>query len=74
MARPSPPVVWTMNASTREGTVDAWQLILLAFFFLLPMVLMVDFWGDERLTFRGRPVVRGWKRQVEHPDPDAEHH
>jgi hypothetical protein len=33
------------------------------FFFLLPMVLMIDYWGDERLTFRGRPIPRGWRRQ-----------
>ena len=50
--------------------MQAWQLILLAFFFLLPMVLMVDFWGDERLTFRGRPIARAWKKQVKDPtDP-----
>jgi hypothetical protein len=55
--------------------MEAWQLILLAFFFLLPMVLMVDFWGDERLTFRGRPITRPWRRQVEHPDPgESDHH
>ena len=48
--------------------MEAWQLILLAFFFLLPMVLMVDFWGDERLTFRGRPIARSWKkRPVKNP-------
>lgn len=49
--------------------MDAWQLILLAFLFLLPMVLMIDFWGDERLTFRGRPITRAWRRQVDHHDP-----
>lgn len=49
--------------------MDAWQLILLAFLFFLPMVLMIDFWGDERLTFRGRPITRAWRRQVDHPDP-----
>lgn len=49
--------------------MEAWQIILLAFFFLLPMVLMVDFWGDERLTFRGRPITRAWKKQGDHPDP-----
>jgi hypothetical protein len=53
--------------------VDAWQWILLAFLFLLPMVLMVDFWGDERLTFRGRPLSRGWKPQVHPPDPGDDH-
>lgn len=50
-----------------------WQYILLAFLFLLPMVLMIDYWGDERLTFRGRPIRRSWRRQVDHEVAD-EHH
>ena len=53
--------------------VERWQIIVAVFFVLLPIVLMLDFWGDERLTFRGRPLPRPWRRQVEHPDPD-EHH
>lgn len=54
--------------------MQAWQIILLVFFFLLPMVLMVDFWGEERLTFRGRPVTRPWRRQLEPPHhPDEAH-
>lgn len=52
-----------------------WQIILLAFFVLLPTVLMFDFWGDERLTSRGRPVPRSWPRAPERGaiDDHAEH-
>ena len=49
--------------------MNAWQIILLVFLFLLPLVLMADFWGDERLTFRGRPVSRPWRRQIKPPRP-----
>jgi len=35
---------------------------------------MVDFWGDERVTFRGRPIQRDWIRQVHPADPDADDH
>ena len=41
------------------------MIILGAFFVLLPVMLMVDFWGDERLTARGRPVSRPWVSQRE---------
>lgn len=51
----------------------SWQLILLAFLFLLPMVLMVDYWGSERLTFRGRPLSREWRRQISHDTGGEEH-
>jgi len=53
--------------------VANWQIILLVFLFLLPMGLMLDFWGDERLTFRGRPIHRPWRRQIDLPPAD-EHH
>lgn len=54
--------------------MEAWQIVVGAFFVLLPVVLMLDFWGDERVTGRGRPIDREWRRQVVHrPDPD-EHH
>lgn len=53
--------------------MEQWQWIGLAFLFLLPMGLMIDFWGDERVTFRGRPIQRDWIRQVEHPDTDDHH-
>lgn len=53
--------------------MESWQLILGAFFVLLPIVLMVDYWGDERLTFRGRPVQRDWRTQVQHDTAHDEH-
>lgn len=37
-----------------------WQYVLGAFFVLLPMVLMLDFWGDERVDSRGKPIRRPW--------------
>ena len=42
-----------------------WQIVVALFFVLLPLMLMVDFWGDERVTARGRPVKRSWYRQGE---------
>ena len=54
--------------------MENWQLILGGFFVLLPIVLMLDYWGDERLTFRGRPIQRDWRRQVpEHEPVDVPH-
>lgn len=52
--------------------MDAWQIVLAAFFVVLPIALMLDFWGDERLSFRGRPIARDWRSQVTHL-PDEEH-
>ena len=54
--------------------MESWQIILLVFLILLPMVLMLDFWGDERLTFRGRPIQRDWRRQIDLPPSDEQHH
>lgn len=53
--------------------MEAWQWIFFAFLVLLPMGLMIDFWGDERVTFRGRPIQRDWVRQVEPPVEDDHH-
>ena len=50
--------------------MDAPQIVLALFVVLLPIGLMVDFWGDERLTFRGRPVRRPWERQIVHEPTD----
>jgi len=53
--------------------VEPWQISLLVFFVLAPLVLMVATWGNERLTFRGRPLQRDWKTQVDHPPVDDHH-
>ncbi len=55
--------------------MESWQLVLGAFFVLLPVVLMLDLWGDERLDARGHPIDRGWMRQLHHPSqaPPDEH-
>lgn len=52
-----------------------WQIVLGAFFVLLPLVLMLDFWGDERVDARGRPIEREWFRQIHHDSavPADEH-
>lgn len=47
-----------------ERHVASWQVVVTVFFVLLPLVLMLDFWGDERLTARGRPIRRDWYRQI----------
>lgn len=61
--------------------MESWQLILGGFFILLPIVLMLDYWGDERLTFRGRPIQRDWRRHdipgghpVDTPHEDSHAH
>lgn len=54
--------------------MELWQIIVGAFFVLLPIVLMLDFWGDERLTFRGRPIERDWRRQIHHAPSTDDHH
>lgn len=52
----------------------SWQIVLGIFFILLPLVLMLDYWGDERLTSRGRPIQRDWRRQVpDTPPADVPH-
>ncbi len=40
--------------------MEAWQVVVGVFFVLLPIVLALDFWGDERLDSRGRPIARPW--------------
>lgn len=40
--------------------MEAWQVVILAFFALLPVVLALDFWGDERVDSRGKPIRRPW--------------
>ncbi|MDP8960176.1 MAG: hypothetical protein M3N32_00870 [Actinomycetota bacterium] len=50
-----------------EAHVESWQVVVAVFFVLLPLVLMLDFWGDERLTARGRPIRREWYSPVRSP-------
>lgn len=51
--------------------MQTWQIVLFAFFVLLPFALMLDFWPNrERLDYNGKPFPREWKRQV---NPTAEH-
>ncbi|MBY5161208.1 hypothetical protein [Salsipaludibacter albus] len=51
-----------------------WQWIVLAFLVVVPLTLMVDFWGRERLSSRGRPGRRPWRPQPRPaPDPDDHH-
>lgn len=51
--------------------MEIWQIVLLAFFVLLPMALLADFWPDrERLDRVGKPIERTWRRQVTH---EADH-
>lgn len=37
------------------------MVVLFVFVALLPAVLMIDFWGDERLSADGRPIPRRWR-------------
>lgn len=54
--------------------MEAWQWIAAAVFVILPLALMIDFWGDERLTYRGKPIRREWRQQVTHvASEDGEH-
>lgn len=57
---------------TDGDIVESWQLSLAIFLVLAPVVLMIATWGDERLSFRGRPVQRDWQTQVEHA-PGEQH-
>lgn len=50
-----------------------WQWIILGFLVLVPVALMLDFWGDERLGSRGRPRSRPW-RPTPRPAPDPDDH
>jgi hypothetical protein len=55
--------------------LELWQIVVFAFIALLPLALMVDFWPHrERLDYRGRPLARGWERQVDPTLPSDDHH
>ena len=52
--------------------MEMWQIGLMAFFVLLPLALLGDFWPDkERSNFVGKPLEREWKRQIDHPPVDT---
>lgn len=54
--------------------MQLWQWILLAFVVVVPFALMVDFWGDQRLDFRGRPGPREFRPSPPPaPEPDDHH-
>ena len=55
--------------------MDAWQIFILVFSVILPIALLGarEPWADDRLTFRGQPTQRDWKRQVEPPTGDQDH-
>jgi hypothetical protein len=55
--------------------VANWQIVLFAFFVLLPFALLYDFWPDrDRLDAQGRPLPRDWDPQIVHPPRADEHH
>lgn len=64
------------SASSRGRDVEAWQIFILVFSTIVPIVLLGarEPWADDRLTFRGRPTQRDWKRQVEPSVEDDGHH
>lgn len=53
--------------------MQAWQWIILAFLAVVPAALMLDFWGPERQSSRGRPRPRAW-RPTPRPAPDEDDH
>lgn len=53
--------------------MQLWQWVLWAFLAVLPLALMVDYWGGERLTFRGRSLPRRW-RPTPRPAPSPDEH
>ncbi|MGH3443265.1 MAG: hypothetical protein ACRDUY_14735 [Nitriliruptorales bacterium] len=52
--------------------MESWQIILGLFFALLPVMLMLDFWGEERVDPRGHPRIRPWPRHESAARVDAE--
>jgi hypothetical protein len=56
--------------------VEPWQIFILVFVVVLPLMLLTarERWDDDRLTFRGRPTQRDWRRQVDPPLPGAGDH
>lgn len=55
--------------------MDEWQIFILVFSIVLPLMLLGARgpWHDDRLTFRGRPTERDWRPQVDRA-PSDDHH
>lgn len=55
--------------------MEAWQIFIVVFSVIVPFVLLGarEPWADDKLTFRGRPMQRDWKKQVE-PTVEADDH
>lgn len=53
-----------------------WQYFIIFLVLLVPLLLLVSprRWEDDRLTFRGRPTQRDWRRQLDPPTPADDHH
>lgn len=56
--------------------MEAFQIFIIVFSIILPLVLQGarEPWQDDRLTFRGRPTQRDWRRQVVPAVPADDHH
>ena len=54
--------------------MQLWQWVLLAFLVVLPVALMLDFWGDQRLSFRGRPGPRTFRPNPPPAPSHDDHH
>jgi hypothetical protein len=53
----------------------AWQIIAIAFVALLPFALLIDLHPHrERLSARGAPLQRDWRRQLEPSLGEDDHH
>lgn len=54
--------------------MQLWQWILVVFVVVVPMALMVDFWGDQRLGPSGRPGARAFRPTPLPPPSNDDHH
>ena len=46
--------------------MEYWQVFIVVVMVVLPFALLTvhDGWSNDRLTFRGRPTERDWRRQL----------
>lgn len=56
--------------------MEPWQVFIVVFMVSLPLALLLvhDGWSNDRLTFRGRPTERDWRRQLAAPAPADDDH